>query len=122
MVNFAERKETIMTFTDLFGKQYKRNPNLIDTYFNFTECNYLRNALMSQSYTEDELKILVKPLCNKLSIYDNCLLQSELEFVNKVMRKVLDEGFCQIYVNILNKTYEYLKPENIQLNRKKAEL
>lgn len=122
MVNFAECKEAIMTFTDLFGKQYKRNPNLIDTCFTFTECNYLQNTLISQSYTEDEFKILVKPLCNKLSIYDNCLLQSELEFIKKVISKELDKCFCQIYVNILNKTYDYLKPENIQLNRKKAEL
>lgn len=122
MVNFAKHKETEMTFTGLFGKQYKRNPNLIDTNFTFTECNYLQNVLISQSYTEDEFKILIKPLCNKLSIYDNCLLQSELEFIKKVISKELEKCFCQIEVNILNKTYEYLKPENIQFNRKRAEL
>ena len=29
-----------MVFTSIFGKQYKRNPNLIDTNYSFEECNF----------------------------------------------------------------------------------
>lgn len=109
-------------FTDLFGKQYKRNPNLIDTAYNFTECNYLHNIICSEEFSSDEFKYLVKPILDKLSIYDNCFLQSELEFIKKIMLKVCDNGFCQVYINILNKTSSYLTDENIKANMAKAEL
>lgn len=110
-------------FTDLFGKQYKRNPNLIDTNYTFTECNYLHNLLCSEDFEETEFKHLVKPVLDKLSIYDNCFLQSELEFIKKLLVETLDKGyFSQPYITILNKTYSYLTEENVQANRRKAEL
>ena len=109
-------------FIDLFGKQYKRNPNLIDTAYNFTECNYLHNIICHEEFTSDEFKYIVKPILNKLSVYDNCFLTSELKFIKQIMQKVCDEGFCQVYVNILNKTSSYLTDENIKANMDKAEL
>lgn len=105
-------------FTDIFGKQYKRNPNLINTNYSFTECNTLHNALCGLSYTEDEFKYLVKPVLDKLSIYDNCFLKAELEFIRKALENL---GLTE-YSKILSKTNKYLEEDNIEKNRRKAEL
>ena len=105
-------------FTDIFGKQYKRNPNLIDTDYSFTECNTLHNALCGLGYTEDEFKYLVKPVLDKLSIYDNCFLHAELKFIRKALENL---GLAE-YSKILNKTNKYLEEDNIEKNRRKAEL
>lgn len=109
-------------FIDLFGKQYKRNPNLIDTNYTFTECTYLHNLICSGEFEETEFKHLVKPVLDKLSIYDNCFLQSELEFIKKFLDETLEKFYCEDYAILESKTKSYLTKENIQINRRKAEL
>lgn len=111
-----------MTFTDLFGKQYKRNPNLIDIELKFVDCDFLQNFLVSQEYTNEEWKLLVKPLCNKLSIYDTCLLQSELNFIKKALENEVMKNGSSKYSALLDIIDSHLTKEVIQLNRKKAEL
>ena len=109
-------------FTNLFGKQYKRNPNLIDTNYNFTECNFLHNTLCSLNYPEYVFDSMVKPILDKLSIFDNCFLQCELEFIKDRLEFILTKNYAMEYDELLEKTKSYLTNEYIQKNREKAEL
>ena len=111
-----------MVFTSIFGKQYKRNPNLIDTNYSFEECNFLHNAICSINCNGTENKLLITPVLDKLSIYDNCFLQSELHFVQTVLEELIQETGSTVYSELLDKTNSYLTEESIKENQKKAKL
>lgn len=112
-----------MTFTNLFGKTFKRNPNLIDTDYSFTECDFIHNTLCELSFTKEEFEIIVEPILNKLNVYNNCFLQSELTFIKKVLTDIeIQDIHKYVHTNTLNKTCSYLEDKYIKENRLKAEL
>ena len=116
-----------MTFTTIFGKTYRRNPNIIDTNFTSEETQFIITELQRTVATEEESALLINPCIKKLGKKKPELLNSELHFIQEALmynmsKQPLDKSFFKVYLNCISKLERYLSLKNILLNRKKAEL
>lgn len=73
-----------MTFTNIFGQTFDRNPNLRDINFTVTETTLILNKLKSTSFTADEQMYLVGPIESKLKLQVSEFLLAELKFIREI--------------------------------------
>ena len=115
-----------MTFIDIFGKEYRRNPNLIDVDFVPAEIDFIVGELRKTPVTADERKILRDPCIEKIECEMKELLSSEIRFLLSVLQLNMSQPYKSdkkdMYEYCIQKLESYLSPVNIEYNRKKAEL
>lgn len=115
-----------MTFIDIFGKEYRRNPNLVDVDFVPTEIDFIIGELRKTPVTVDERKILRDPCIEKLECETKELLVAELRFILAVLQLNMSQPYKSndksMYEHCIRRLEEYLNPENIKYNQIKAEI
>lgn len=121
-----------MTFTDLFGNEYSRNPNLIDVNLNVKEASYMTDLLKAEDFSEDELKYMVNPLLERLK-HENeddilAFLPSEIELMKDILTftwpKVSGESFGKkvLHAGTMTKLVDCTNEANLKASREKATL
>lgn len=75
--------------------------NLIEIKLNFTECNFLQNAISSLHGSTDVTK--------KLSIYDTCFTKEEIEEIRSSLKTLIERTGENEYIKISNKIERALK-------------
>lgn len=120
------------TFVDLFGNEYKRNPNLIDVNFSVQEAAYMADLIKAESYTKEEQTHLVEPLLRRLK--HECetdilaFLPSEITFMKDILTfawpNVSHESFGNkvLHAGAMVKLVDSNKEENLAISREKGTL